>query len=147
MPILSNETAAKMHISLRAQNLRAYLRGTVQQLRRLQMLYKCFQRPPRCIPDACHSFLFTRQILQNSRLPSIRGSYMASEAFFQNPLSTYPTRPCPVLRRLSGERPSSSPDASQMPSAALQMLPEASQMFPDASRILQMPPDSLLFAR
>ena len=48
MPILSNETAAKMHISLRAQNLRAYLRGTVQQLRRLQMLYKCFQSPPRC---------------------------------------------------------------------------------------------------
>ena len=48
MPILSNGTAAKMHITLRAQNLRAYLRGTVQQLRRLQMLYKCFQSPPRC---------------------------------------------------------------------------------------------------
>ena len=62
----------------------------------LQMLYRCFQRPP----DASRC---------------LRGSYLASEAFFRNPLSTSPTRPCPVLRRL----PARHRPAAQMPSRCL----------------------------
>ena len=87
---------------------------------------------------------------------SIRSSYLASEAFFQNPGATGLTRRYPVLRRLSGhfrrlsvasggfrrgtvQQPRCLPDASRCFPDASQMPPRCLQMPPHASRCFQMP--------
>ena len=73
--------------------------------------------------------------------------YLVSEAFFRNPLSTSPTRPCPVLwwllarhRAGTAQQPRCLLDASRCFTHASRGFPDVSicvQMLPDVSRCLQ----------